>query len=173
MMKVSAIKALWAEHTRCEFVLKDASAVMETMTKHPYVNHLPTMRGGEGYEGVYQFYKHHFIPTLPQEYEITSISCTVDQERLIDEQVLRFKHDSVVDFILPNIPPTGKEITVALVVIVYVQDQKIAREHIYWDQATVLKQIDYIHNSTWPVSGSEQANELLKYAASIPINDEN
>lgn len=164
-MKTSAIKALWAEHTRCEFVLKDAQAVMATMTDHPYVNHLPTMRGGEGYAAVYDFYKQYFIPTLPREYEITTISCTVDNERLIEEQVLRFKHDQIVDFILPNTAPTDKMIAVTLVVIVYIQDQKIAREHIYWDQATVLKQIGFLQNTTWPVSGSEQAEEGLKYAA--------
>ena len=34
--------------------------------------------------------------------------------------------------------PTGKRVEVALVVIVHFRDGKLAHEHIYWDQASVL-----------------------------------
>jgi predicted ester cyclase len=39
---------------------------------------------------------------------------------------------------LPGIAPTGKRVEVALVVIVHFRDGKLAHEHIYWDQASVL-----------------------------------
>jgi carboxymethylenebutenolidase len=41
----------------------------------------------------------------------------------------------------PGIHPTHRHVEVALVVIVRFRDGKLAHEHIYWDQASVLKQI--------------------------------
>jgi hypothetical protein len=76
-MKAREIKALWAEHTRCEFELKDPEATMATMSDHPWINNVPTMTGGNGYDEVYHFYKHHFIPCIPEQTEVTTISCTV------------------------------------------------------------------------------------------------
>jgi carboxymethylenebutenolidase len=159
-MTPSAIKKLWAKHTHCEFELRDAEATMETMVEHPYVMNIPTMVGGNGYTEVYHFYRDHFIPDLPDDYDITILSCTVNQERLVEEQILRFVHTKPITFMLPNIPPTGKIICIPLVVVVAVQDKKIASEHIYWDQASVLKQIGWITEQAWPVSGAEQATTL-------------
>src|SRR3990167_2540584 len=90
------IKDIWAEHMRCEFELKDADATMLTMTAQPFVNNVPTMIGGNGYEEVYHFYKYHFIPHIPKQTEITSISCTVDDDCLVDEVLFRFVHDSKI-----------------------------------------------------------------------------
>ena len=162
------IEALWEEHMRCEFELKDADATMATMTAQPLVHNIPTMIGGKGYDEVYHFYKNHFIPHLPKQVEITPVSRTVDDHRLVDEQIFRFVHDSEVDFILPNIAPTGKTIVMPLIVIVTVENNKVAEEHIYWDQAAVLKQIGWIKNEKWPVIGDEQGTRLL--GKNIPFN---
>lgn len=62
---------------------------------------------------------------------------------------------------LPNIEPTGKTIIVPLVVIVRVQNEKVASENIYWDQATVLQQLGWVENKTWPITGAEQAQAVL------------
>lgn len=159
-MTPSAIKALWAEYTHCEFVLKDPEATMATMTQDPSIMNVPTMQGGQGYEAVYRFYKEQFIPYLPLDYDITTLSCTVDKERLVEEQILRFVHNSPVMFMLPNIAPTGKTIVIPLVVVVTVQQKKIASEHIYWDQASVLQQLGWLSNMQWPVVGAEQATPL-------------
>lgn len=168
MTRKKLIKDIWAEHTRCEFELKDAEATMETMTAQPSVNHVPTMTGGNGYEEVYHFYKHYFIPKLPQQIEITNVSCTVDDDRLVDELIFRFVHDSEIAFMLPNLEPTGKTIAVPLVVIVYIEGEKVAKEHIYWDQATVLKQLGFLKEAKWPVMGVEQAAKILD--PKIPSN---
>ena len=45
---------------------------------------------------------------------------------------------------LPGIAPTGKRVEVALVVIVHFRDGKLAHEHIYWNQASVLAQLGLI-----------------------------
>lgn len=161
MTKRKLIKGIWQEHKRCEFELKSAEATMETMTANPFINNIPTMIGGNGYDEVYHFYKNIFLPYLPKETEVTNISCTIDGERLVDEQIFRFVHDSRIDFMLPNIEPTGKTIAVPLVVIVYIEQVKVAREHIYWDQACVLKQLGMLTDMHGLVSGAEQAAKVL------------
>jgi len=42
---------------------------------------------------------------------------------------------------LPGIPPTGKLIEIDIVVFIDFRDGLMAAERIYWDQASVLKQI--------------------------------
>jgi carboxymethylenebutenolidase len=43
-------------------------------------------------------------------------------------------------------------------------DGKVAYEHIYWDQASVLVQIGLLDPALLPVSGVEQADRLLEIA---------
>ena len=50
---------------------------------------------------------------------------------------------------------------VALVVIVHFRDGKLAHEHIYWDQASVLAQLGLIDSSKLPVAGVESAEKVL------------
>jgi carboxymethylenebutenolidase len=47
-----------------------------------------------------------------------------------------------------------------LVVIVHFRDGKLANEHIYWDQATVLVQIGLLDPSKLPVVGVETARKV-------------
>lgn len=49
-----------------------------------------------------------------------------------------------------------------------VDGDKIAHEHIYWDQATVLAQIGLIDTKSLPISGVEQTKRLLE----VSQNDE-
>jgi carboxymethylenebutenolidase len=48
-------------HLEFEFEKEDVDATMTTMTEDPYVHHVPTLTGGTGYDGVYNFYKNHFV----------------------------------------------------------------------------------------------------------------
>lgn len=67
-----------------------------------------------------------------------------------------------MDHILPGIPPTGKWVEVPHVVVVTFVDDKIASEHIYWDQASVLVQVGLLDRDGLPVAGAEQAGKLSK-----------
>ena len=60
-----------------------------------------------------------------------------------------------IDFILPGIPPTGKYVEIPTVVVMKFDGDKIAHEHIYWDQASVLAQIGFIDTKTLPITGVE------------------
>ena len=55
------LEAIWEAHCRYEFETRDLDATMATMVAEPYVNHIPTMTGGTGYEQLKRFYKNHFI----------------------------------------------------------------------------------------------------------------
>ena len=104
---------------------------MKTMVEEPYVHHVPTLTGGVGYKGVYNFYKNHFIGKTPADTNITRISRTVSKDQVVDELIVRFTHDIETDFILPGIPPTGKYVQIPTVVVMKFDGDKIAHEHIY------------------------------------------
>ena len=62
---------------------------------------------------------------------------------------------------LPGIEPTGKRVEVPLVAIVRFRDNKLAHEHIYWDQASVLVQLGLLDAEALPVAGVETAKKVL------------
>jgi carboxymethylenebutenolidase len=61
---------------------------------------------------------------------------------------------------LPGIAPINRSVEVALVAIVRFKDGKLAHEHIYWDQASVLKQIGLLADPALPVCGVESARKV-------------
>jgi carboxymethylenebutenolidase len=85
----------------------------------------------------------------------------VGDDRLVDELIQRFTHTMEMDYMLPGIPPTGKRVEIPVIVVVEFRDGKIASEHIYWDQASVLVQVGLLDPDTLPVTGVESAKKLL------------
>jgi carboxymethylenebutenolidase len=71
-----------------------------------------------------------------------------------------FTHTSAVDWMLPGIAPSGKRVEIPLVAIVRFVDGKVAHEHIYWDQASVLVQIGLLDPKGLPVAGIETAQKV-------------
>jgi len=57
--------------------------------------------------------------------------------------------------------PTGKRVEVPVVAIVRFRDGKLAHEHIYWDQASVLVQLGLLAPSTLPVVGVDSARKAI------------
>jgi carboxymethylenebutenolidase len=55
------------------------------------------------------------------------------------------------------------------VVIVHFRDGKLAHEHIYWDQASVLVQLGLIDSQKLPVAGVESAEKVLD--PGLPSNE--
>ena len=89
-----------------------------------------------------------------------TVSRTIGQGRVVDELVARFTHSIRMDWLLPGIPPTGKRIELPFVVIVQFEGDKLAHEHLYWDQASVLVQVGLL-DRTLPVRGGEIAAQML------------
>jgi len=148
-------------HVSNEFVAKDLDATMATMVEEPYVTHIPTLAGGVGAEEVRRFYGAHFIGCWPDDVSITQISRTVGQNKVVDELIMNFTHDRVIDTFLPGVSPTGRSVRLPVVVVAGFEGDRVAYEHIYWDQASLLVQIGVLDPSQLPVSGVEQAVKLL------------
>jgi len=72
-------------------------------------------------------------------------------------------------WMLPGVQPTNRFVEVALVAIVRFRDGKVAHEHIYWDQASVLAQLGLIDSANLPVAGVETAEKVLD--PSLPANE--
>jgi carboxymethylenebutenolidase len=151
---------LWEEHTRHEFATRDAEATLATMVEDAYVNHVPVLTGGSGRSALQTFYSRDFIPSMPPDTKLTPISRTVGDEQLVDEMIFSFTHTQEMPWMLPGIPPTNRSVEVALVAIVRFRNGKVAHEHIYWDQASVLKQIGLLADSGLPVFGAESARKV-------------
>jgi carboxymethylenebutenolidase len=122
---------VWDEHLRAEFSAHSPDKAIATMTANPLVNQVPVMIGGDGREEVYEFYAKYFLHQIPPDTETVPVSRTLGQGRLVDEMVIRFTHTIPMDFILPGIPPTGKRVEVAVVVVVQFDGDKMAHEHLY------------------------------------------
>ena len=170
-MKPNNLGEIFDKHIEFEFEKEDVNATMTTMTDNAYVHHVPTLTGGLGYKEVYNFYKNHFIGKMPKDIKITQISRTIGKDQVVDELLLRFTHDKEIDYMLPGISPTGKYVEIPHVVVMKFENNKIAHEHVYWDQASVLVQIGLLNNEGIPISGIEQAKRLLELAKKEVYND--
>jgi carboxymethylenebutenolidase len=153
--------SLWEAHTRHEFETRDVDATMATMVAEPYVNHIPTMTGGVGHDSLKHFYATHFIGVNPPDMMLSPVSRTVGADQIVDEFVLSFTHTTMVDWMLPGVAPTGRAVTIPMVAIVRFQGDKLAHEHIYWDQASVLVQIGLLDPNGLPVTGADQAAKVV------------
>ena len=160
---------LWNEHLRAEFAAHSADEAIATMVANPLVNQVPVMIGGDGKEELYEFYVKYFLPQIPPDMEMVPVSRTIGQGRLVDEVVARFTHTIPMDWMLPGVPPTGKRVEVGLVVVVQFDGDKMAHEHLYWDQASVLVQLGLLQPGGLPVVGAEGARSVLD--RNIPLNE--
>jgi carboxymethylenebutenolidase len=140
-MASPALEKIWAEHLAGEFVTKDVEATLATMVDDATVNHVPVSTGGRGKEQLRAFYRDIFIPSWPDDLQMTLTNRVVGEGQLVEELHLRFTHSRRMDWFLPGVEPTNKVVDMDLVVVVQFRGDKLACERIYWDQATVLRQV--------------------------------
>ena len=160
-MPEADLEHLWEEHTKYEFATRDTESTLATMVEDAYVNHVPVMTGGFGKDELRAFYSQRFIPCMPPDTTLTPISRTIGQNQLVDEMIFSFTHTQEMPWILPGVPPTNRRVELPLVAIVHFCGGKLAHEHIYWDQASVLKQIGLLNDEELPVYGAETAQKVL------------
>lgn len=134
------LEQLWAEHLKGEFESKDVEATLATMVDDAYVNHMPVNTGGRGKEALRIFYRDDFIPSWPEDLEMTAVNRVVGDGQLVDELHVTFTHSKPMNWFLSNVPPTHKKIAVDFVVVVQFRGDKLACERIYWDHAAALRQ---------------------------------
>ena len=156
-----AMLATWQQHTYAEFVIKDADAALATMAENPYVFMISSGIARVGRAAVREFYADHFLPQIPPDLEITSLSQTFGDNRLVEEMVMRFTHSIEMDWILPGLRPTGRTAEFVLAGVIQFEGGKVAHEHLYWDQATLLSQIGILDHPL-AAAGVDSAGQLLR-----------
>jgi len=154
---------LWEEHLKYEFATRETEQTLRTMVPDAYVNHVPVLTGGVGHDQLREFYSQRFIPQMPPDTKLTPISRTVGADAVVDEMIFEFTHTIKMDWMLPGVEPTGKHVKAPLVAIVQFRDGKLAHEHIYWDQASVLVQLGLMPDKHLPVAGVEAAEKVMNH----------
>jgi carboxymethylenebutenolidase len=134
------------------------------MTAQPSLVHVPIGAGAFGQEALRSFYAEVFIPQMPDDIELEVVTRTVTGDRLIEEFVLRFTHTVQMDWFVPGLGPTGRELVVPHVGVIDFEDELIAAERIWWDQATVLEQLGLLPEGL-AVLGAQQADRVLDPSA--------
>jgi len=165
--------AVFDAHVKAEFVDMDVPATMATMAPEPYLTHVPTLAGGTGRAEVERFYRDHFVGHWPGDVQVKPLSRTIGQNRVVDELVVSFTMSGKCASICrgwrpgaspdPNrCAPTGRKVVLPHVVVMGFDELgRVAYEHIYWDQATLLVQVGLLDPALLPVAGAEQAARLL------------
>src|SRR5215467_12869932 len=156
-----ALEKVWEEHLASEFRDKNAETAINTMVDRPSVNHVPVMTGGVGRRQLTHFYDRYFIPQMPPDTQIIPVSRTIGHDRVVDEFVIKFTHSLQMDWLLPGVPPTNKQVEVATVTVIQFQGGKMASERIYWDQASLLVQLGLLDPAKLPVAGVATARKVL------------
>jgi carboxymethylenebutenolidase len=156
-----SLQALWEEHLQYEFGTHSTEDALATMIEDAYVNHIPVMTGGVGKPALREFYSKYLIPQMPPDTELTLISRTIGTNQLVDEMMAKFTHTVGMEWILPGVAPTGKRVELPVVAIIRFRNGKIAHEHIYWDQASVLVQVGLLDPGTLPVVGVDSARKAI------------
>jgi carboxymethylenebutenolidase len=154
----------WHQHTYAKFELKDADAVLETMTDNPHVLCVPSGSGGAGKEGVREFYAHQFLPSIPPDLELLPVSEIFAEKHVVAEYVMRFTHTLQMNWMLPGVHPTGRKAELLLVTVIRFENNQIASEHVYWDAAALLFHLRLI-NSAAVAAGVGSPAKLRRRAA--------
>ena len=135
------LEKLWDDHLAGEFLTKDVEATLATMVDDAVVDHIPVHSGGRGKDALRVFYRDIFIPSWPDDLRQITINRVLGDGQLVDEIRTTFTHDRPMEWFLPGVPPTHRLIEIDIIVVVQFRGDKIACERIYWDQATVLRQV--------------------------------
>lgn len=107
----------------------------------------------------------------PESTTLTPVSRTVGADRVVDEFIFSCTHDRQIDWLLPGVPPTNRELEIPMIAVVNIRGDRLYHEHIWWDQATALQQAGLLPDTVplpggngsvrLPVSGDESARMLL------------
>lgn len=165
------LEGLWDYQSRLLFNTKDADTddIMKSTSKDASVINVPTQTGGVGRRELRKFYDRLFTGSHPPDLKTRLLSRTEGTSRVVDEMFVSFTHNTEMEWILPGIPPTGKQVEIVLVVVVTIRGGKLVQENIYWDQASVLVQIGLLDPRHIPSSFTTKAEGREADVKRLPV----
>jgi carboxymethylenebutenolidase len=75
--------------------------------------------------------------------------------------VVRFTHTIEMDWLPPTLRPTGQKAEFIIAAVIGFEDGKMAYEHLYWDQATLLSQMGVLDHPL-AAGGTGSVKQLLR-----------
>ena len=111
--------------------------------------HVPVLTGGRDAFEVHRFYRDSLIPAWPEDTTVEQVSRTVGAERAVDEIHHSFHPHGGDAFLASGHCPDRTTGGIPLVVVMGFDDGKVASEHIYWDQASLLAQVGLLTRRTY------------------------
>jgi len=135
------LEGRWDDHLDALLARADVDAAMADMTAATALQHIPTMTGAAGRPALERFYRDVMLPHLPADLGFTRRSRTVDRFHLVDELTVSFVHDREVPWLIPGIEPTGRNASVAAIVVVDFDRGAIASQRTLWDGASLAAQL--------------------------------
>jgi steroid delta-isomerase-like uncharacterized protein len=156
--KPSARMALVEEHIRLENE-HDLEGVLRTFGDAPHYEDEPWAEHYEGLDGVRQFYE-QLMTALP-DLEIDIQRRHVAEDAILVEVIIRGTHLGG----WRGLPATGRRVQFPLCgVYTFDVNDRLAGERIYYDRATVLRQLGVFHE---PQSALGQISVLATHPATI------
>jgi carboxymethylenebutenolidase len=124
--------------------------------------------GGNGAAEVEDFYEHHFIFNMPPDMELVPVNRIIGgRAHRRGERVPLHAHGRArLD--AARARADRPRVEIAVVSIVKMEGEKLAHEHIYWDQASVLAQLGLLDTEKLPVVGADGARKILD--RTVPVN---
>jgi len=135
------LEGRWDDHLEALLTRRDVDAATADMTAASSLRHLPTMTGADGRPALERFYRDVMLPHLPADLGFTRRSRTVDRFHLVDELTVSFVHDREVPWLIPGVEPTGRNASVAAIVVVDFDRGAIASQRTLWDGASLAAQL--------------------------------
>lgn len=80
------------------------------------------------------------------DYHIISCSCDEGRKLVTEEIIISALHNTRLDYMIPGVEATNITYTLSMVVVAqYADDGLLAQVRVYWDQATILRQLGVFH----------------------------
>ena len=151
------LERAWDAHRDALLVRRDLAAALAPLAAEPSVVHIPAMTGAAGRLPVEHFYADQFLPYLPGDLVLSTISRTVDRWRLVDETTVLFTHDRVLPWLLPAVEPTFRRAEVLAIAVVGFKRARIRSQRVLWDHATLAAQLGIAHGTATGRAASDLA----------------
>ncbi|KAI5303303.1 hypothetical protein KEM56_007694 [Ascosphaera pollenicola] len=155
------IEHVWDQYLRMDHLENTLGDSLQTLSRDVYVNYVPVILGGRGRGKVFNFHEKYFRHQNPSSLSMRLVSRTVGSDHIVDEVHVAFRHTEEIPWLLPDIPPTGKDVEIIIVTIATIHGGEITHIQTHWDQASMLMQLGLLDPRGLPIHGGESAAKVL------------